>query len=508
MHRPAEAHHRPLRIILWAIRIPPPGIVPGTLSRNPSVKLRIVAALAAAVALAAPARAQDTVPPARPDTARRDTLIVQPVPADTIYIGNARAPNDTAAWIARPGTLADSVRARPDSVRRRPPRIAAPRTVAPRPRSLPRVSARARPGPRVCAGGDVTLGTNLDTTWVFTASGRLGRRVAAFPDPDSLLAPLQALLSDADVAMLNVEGAIGQGPPGRQKCAPNSTACFAFRSQIEAAGALSRAAGGKPVVGNVANNHARDAGESGWYTTMRHLRAAGVSVTGADTLATPAVTTAGDTVAFLGFSPWTGPDPRNLAAVRRHVARAAARYPYVVVSVHIGAEGRGAQHTYNQSEIFLGEDRGNSVAFAHAAIDAGARVVFGHGPHVMRAAEWYRGGLIFYSLGNLLTYGPFTLSDPMNRGAIACADLAPEGGVLGGELRSTRQTPPGLARPDTAAVAAALVDLLGTQDFPATAARVAENGVIPLPGGDEIAERRSTGRPRPGRPAPAERRRP
>jgi hypothetical protein len=344
----------------------------------------------------------------------------------------------------------------------------------------------------------VTLGTNLDTTWVFTASGRLGRRVAAFPDPDSLLAPLQPLLADADVAMLNVESAIGEGPPARRKCAPNSSTCFAFRTQIEAAGAVSRAAGGRPVVGNVANNHARDAGEAGWYTTMRHLRDAGVSVIGADTIPTPVVTAAGDTVAFLGYSPWTGPDPRNLAAVRRHVARAAARYRYVVVSVHIGAEGRGAQHTYDQTEIFLGEDRGNSVAFAHAAIDAGARVVFGHGPHVMRAAEWYRGGLIFYSLGNLLTYGPFTLSDPMNRGAIACADLAPEGGVVGAELRSTRQSPPGLARPDTTGVAASLVDALGMQDFPATAARVAPNGVMPPPVSVDVS-----GDAGPPRPAPA-----
>jgi hypothetical protein len=450
------------------------------------VKIPFLAAVAAAVAFAAPVRAQDTIPP---DTVPRDTLIVTPLPADTIYIGSPRAAadSDRAAIPAIPVPTPDSVRAR--IARPRPPRRPpAPRVApGPRPRAGARVSARVRPGPRVCAGGDVTLGTNLDTTWVFTASGRLGRRVAAFPSPDSLLAPLRPLLADADVAMLNVESAIGEGPPARRKCAPNSNTCFAFRTQIEAAGALGRAAGGKPVVGNVANNHARDAGESGWYATMRHLQGAGVNVIGADTVATPVVTAAGDTVAFLGYSPWTGPDPRNLAAVRRHVARAAARYRYVVVSVHIGAEGRGAQHTYDQTEIFLGEDRGNSVAFAHAAVDAGARVVFGHGPHVMRAAEWYRGGLIFYSLGNLLTYGPFTLSDPMNRGAIACADLGPAGGVLGAELRSTRQTVPGLARPDSAGVAAGLVDALGTQDFPATAARVAANGVIPLPGSADTA---------------------
>ncbi len=404
---------------------------------------------AALAALAAPARAQDTIPRSAADTARADTA------ADA----------------------GDSARSRPrDGMRRRD---SVRREGARRQPRRERVAAdTARHGPRVCAGGDVTLGTNLDTTWVFTASARAGRRVAAFPSPDSLLAPLRPLLQDADVVILNVESAIGEGAPGRRKCAPNSNTCFAFRSPVAAAGALRRVAGAAPFVGNVANNHARDAGDSGWYATMRHLRDAGGSVTGADTLATVVEAANGDTVAFLGFSPWTGPDPRNLASVRRHVARAAARYPYVVVSVHIGAEGRGAQHVYNGTEIFLGEDRGNSVAFAHAAIDAGASVVFGHGPHVMRAAEWYRSGLIFYSLGNLLTYGPFTLSDPMNRGGIACAELQPAGGVSYAELRSTRQTPPGLVAPDAAGTAAQLVDALGMQDFPATVARVTPEGLM------------------------------
>ncbi|HEU4559224.1 MAG TPA: CapA family protein [Longimicrobium sp.] len=459
------------------------------------MKLPTLAALAAAVALAVPARAQDTLPPAPRDSAPRDTIVIGSPYADTARAGSSAAPDTPRASAPRP-----------NGVRPRPPAAPA-RAIAPRPRGLPRVSARARPGPRVCAGGDVTLGTNLDTTWVFTASGRLGRRVAALPDPDSLMAPLRPLLADADVALLNVESAIGEGAPGRRKCSPNSTACFAFRSPVEAAGAFSRAAGGKPVVGNVTNNHARDAGDSGWYATMRHLRDAGARVTGADTLATMVVTAAGDTVAFLGFSPFVGPDSRNLPGVRRHVARAAARYRYVVVNAHLGAEGRGAQHTPNRNEIFLGEDRGNSVAFARTAIDAGADVVFGHGPHVMRGAEWYRGGLIFYSLGNLLTYGPFTLSEPMNRGAIACADLAPGGGVLGAEVRSTRQTPPGLARPDADGVAASLVDALGAQDFPATAARVGDNGVV-APATGEVARRAGGGRPAAGRRPPAEQRRP
>jgi poly-gamma-glutamate synthesis protein (capsule biosynthesis protein) len=42
------------------------------------------------------------------------------------------------------------------------------------------------------------------------------------------------------------------------------------------------------------------------------------------------------------------------------------------------------------------------IAFAHAAIDAGATLVIGHHPHVVQPEETYHGGLIFYSLGNFV----------------------------------------------------------------------------------------------------------
>lgn len=332
---------------------------------------------------------------------------------------------------------------------------------------------RAEPaGVRVCAGGDVTLGTNLDTAWVHTARARLGRRVAALPQPDSLLQPLRPLLADADVVLLNVEAAIGEGRINRRKCAPNSTACYAFRSPVAAAGALRRVAPESArVVGNLANNHARDDGDVGRRHTVRHLESAGVHVTGADTLATPVVTARGDTVAFLGFAQWTGPDPRDLPAVRRHVRRAAERYPRLVVTMHMGAEGRGRQNTANAREVFYGEDRGNVVAFARAAVQSGADLVVGHGPHVMRAAEWRDSALVFYSLGNLVTYGPFTLSEPLNRGGLACAVLDPRGRILDAQLRSTVQRAPGVVSPDWSHRAAVLADSLGRLDLPASAAR-------------------------------------
>lgn len=351
-------------------------------------------------------------------------------------------------------------------------------------------AAGMRSAPRVCAGGDVTLGTNLDTSWVYTPPRRRPGRpppprrrpgsIVALPNPDSLLAPLRPLLRDADVILINVEGAIGEGPAPR-KCREGSENCYAFRQPPSTAAAIRRLSDSAAVVGNLANNHARDAGPEGLEITTRYLTDAGVLVTGVDTMVTPVVTRGGDTIAVLGFSTSAGPDPRDLDAVRRHVARARARFPLVVVTMHMGAEGLGAQRTRDSTELFLGIDRGNSVAFAHAAVEAGASLVVGHGPHVMRAAEWKGQALIFYSLGNLVTYGPFAHDEPLNRGAIACAVLVPGAGVRDAALRSTVQRSPGFVRPDRSGRAATLVDSLSRLDFPSTGARLITEARIGRP---------------------------
>ena len=119
----------------------------------------------------------------------------------------------------------------------------------------------------------------------------------------------------------------------------------------------------------------------------------------------PVVTRRGDTIAVLGFyTSSDSPDARDLDAVRRHVQRAVDRWGTVIVTVHLGAEGPTAQRTRDSTELFLGTiDRGNPVAFADAALESGATMVIGHGPHVLRAAEWRGDRLVWYSLGNLLT---------------------------------------------------------------------------------------------------------
>jgi hypothetical protein len=147
--------------------------------------------------------------------------------------------------------------------------------------------------------------------------------------------------------------------------------------------------------------------------------------------------------------------------------------------MHLGAEGVGAQRTRKETEIFLGRiDRGNPVSFADTVFAAGATAIFGHGPHVLRAGEWRDDRLVLYSLGNLLTYGPFNNNDPTNRGAVACVTIDSARHVSEAELRSTVQVVPGVVRVDPTERAATIVDSLSALDFPRTGVRVLRGGAI------------------------------
>jgi len=332
---------------------------------------------------------------------------------------------------------------------------------------------------RVCAGGDVTLGTNLDTAWANRAAKHMRETLRRSDAPASLVAPLRPLFAGADIALVNVESAIGEGP-SPSKCGPNSTNCFAFRAPLASARALRSLAPYAQMVGNLANNHARDAGRAGQDSTVAALQRAGVLVTGDDTIPTLVPTPNGDTVAVLGFyTSYDTPDARDTAEVRRLVARAADQYPVVIVTMHLGAEGRRAQHTLDSTEVYLGIDRGNPVAFAEAASRGGAALVLGHGPHVLRAVEWpAHGALIAYSLGNLLTYGPFVLHEPLNRSAVLCATIDTTGRVSSATMAPTVQRAAGVVSRDRSRRAFALVNALGRADFPASAARVTARGVL------------------------------
>ena len=109
---------------------------------------------------------------------------------------------------------------------------------------------------------------------------------------------------------------------------------------------------------------------------------------------------AGDRLAFAGaiFAAGesarvaTEADAADLAAIAAQVRQARSAADHVVVSIHCHESDAGSRET---PPTFL-------ATFARAMIDAGADAVVGHGPHVLRGIEIYRGKPIFYSLGNFL----------------------------------------------------------------------------------------------------------
>src|SRR5262249_36006231 len=152
---------------------------------------------------------------------------------------------------------------------------------------------------------------------------------------------------------------------------------------------------------NQANNHAFDYGPLGWHATREALKRAHVKSTGAP--GEIVYTTRSHTrIALAGYStyPWSG-DMNNLELVRANVAEMARLADIVIVFMHAGGEGAAFTHVPRGPEEAFGEPRGDSRAFAHQAIDAGADLVLGSGPHVLRGVERYKGRLIAYSLGDL-----------------------------------------------------------------------------------------------------------
>jgi poly-gamma-glutamate capsule biosynthesis protein CapA/YwtB (metallophosphatase superfamily) len=68
----------------------------------------------------------------------------------------------------------------------------------------------------------------------------------------------------------------------------------------------------------------------------------------------------------------------------------------VIVSFHGATDGKNALHVTGMKEMFAGENRGNVREFGHQAVEAGADLVIGHGPHVLRAIEVYQKKLFAY----------------------------------------------------------------------------------------------------------------
>lgn len=302
-----------------------------------------------------------------------------------------------------------------------------------------------------------------------------------------LLKAVTPLLSAADIAFGNMEGPIVDGgvsekcpepkpvPPGET---PPPVRCFAFRMPTSYAKHLKAA--GFDVL-SIANNHASDFGPAGRASTRKTLDELGIKHAGGDRVkfSTAYLTVKGRKIAFIGFAHNAiSPNVNELDAARRLVVAADKEADIVVVSFHGGAEGTGAQHVPKETELFFGEKRGNLPLFARTVIDAGADLVLGHGPHVLRGMEIYKERLIAYSLGNFATYGWFVLKAETALTAVLEVQLDPDGTFAGGTIHAARQEGWGVPVLDPSGAAIAKIRSLSQADFPGTAPSIADDGTL------------------------------
>jgi hypothetical protein len=303
---------------------------------------------------------------------------------------------------------------------------------------------------------------------------------AAFGQPhDGAVGSLSAvlpLLRSPDLMLGNLEQALSTA--GTSKCGASSTGCYAFGGLPSYASVLAR--DGFDLV-NLANNHANDYGPAAEQATINALARAGVTPVGTPSRISIRQVN-GIRVAFLGFAPYSWASSlTDIPGAQRLVQQAAARADIVVVAIHAGAEGASALHVPRGTETFLGENRGDSRRFTHAVIDAGADLVVGSGPHVVRGVEGYNGRLIVYSTGNFAGYHTFNLSGPQALSAMVQVELRPSGSLVRARWIPLALTGPGFPAADPQARSLALVRTLSQQDFGRTAVRFDADGTMRLP---------------------------
>lgn len=289
----------------------------------------------------------------------------------------------------------------------------------------------------------------------------------------SLFSQAKPLLT-GNIVMGNLEGTLSTG--GGSKCGAGSSSCYAFHTPPSYARWLKDA--GFTVM-NLANNHALDYGPQAQAETVAALTRVGIRNTGRPgTMATQKVN--GQTVTILGFAPYPWADPLlNIAAAKKRVQAAARTAQIVIVTFHGGAEGSDKTHVPRGSESAFGENRGNLRAFTHAMVDAGADVVIGHGPHVVRGMEFYRKRLIAYSIGNFMGYKVFSLGGPLSTSMVLQTSVNPDGTFAAGRIRPTELVGSGTPAPGRDAID--VVRQLSREDFGARAPRIGADGVIRPP---------------------------
>ncbi|WP_299622785.1 CapA family protein [uncultured Tenacibaculum sp.] len=315
------------------------------------------------------------------------------------------------------------------------------------------------------AVGDMMLGTTFPNASYLPPKG-------TYPFKD-----VQSVFKNADVLFGNLEGTLTDTGRNAKRCKDPSK-CYSFKSP-ESFGKHFEKAGFDVV--SIANNHIGDFGGIGIKNTLKTLDNAGIASAGILSKPTTVFEKDGIKYGLIAFAP--NKDCLKLNFVTKGtqmVKNLAKKVDIVIVSFHGGAEGTKHKNVPRKTEYFYGENRGNVYSFAHKMIDAGAGIVLGHGPHVPRAIEVYKGKFIAYSMGNFATYKRFSMSGSKAYSPIFELKLKENGDFIEGKIHSAIQTKIRYPFLDTQERAFNEIKKLTLQDFPENKIKFGEAGKIEL----------------------------
>lgn len=311
------------------------------------------------------------------------------------------------------------------------------------------------------------LGTHYPNSSYLPSAAELQRASALYP-----------LLRSADVTFGNLEGAfLDEGKPTK-RCS-NPAACYVFKTPSSLASEFAKA--GFDLL-SVANNHSSDFGSSGRHRTKQLLDSLHIGYAGWNSDPFDTVRVGDVLIGMTAFAPNDGTLPLNdLNRIRQVVRQVDSIADIVLFSFHGGAEGTAHQRIPFKRETYYGEDRGDVVQIAKTAIDAGADLILGHGPHVTRSLWIYNGRLVAFSLGNFWTYGRFNLGGPKGIAPILDVQLSADGRFQRGRIHASKQLGRGIPVIDSTRAVIQTLQKLMKDDFPRSWLQVQSDGTIQYP---------------------------
>ena len=281
-------------------------------------------------------------------------------------------------------------------------------------------------------------------------------------------------LRDADVTFGNLEGTLlDTGAPAHYKMHLLSKA-YLFRMPVSYGKVLKDA--GFNVL-SLANNHIGDFGDKGRLSTMKVLDSLGIQYGGQLAHPSAIFKVKGITYGFCAFAPNSQTlSILDLKNARHIIKNLKQQCDIVIVSFHGGGEGKAFEHVPDTSESFFKEKRGHVRAFAHNAVDAGADLIFGNGPHVCRAMEIYKNRLIAYSLGNFCTYKCVSVEGICGIAPLLKVYINKKGEFLNGRIIAAKQTHEKGLEPDSLNRAIKKIRALTIADFPHSGLSINDDG--------------------------------